>query len=340
MSSKNDMSKLNPENLEKSQSQSRSKSQSRSPSKPHSRSPSKSHSRSKSRSRSKPRSPSLSPLKDERKYILIGFFIHGGYGSGFTEKVDPHHAAKSLRTFRSTPKLMTFTNSSPGNIVLGDADGSDNTKLKNFFKINSNTNLMANTNQNENKKDQDQIIAKNFLNYAKNGLATLPTNPRNDLEIYRKTKTAEKKYVSRNSFILNNKVGIGHTFPNKSFTTDDPSADAANMDSWGIFIFNNNCGIEPGTRIEELFPDMAYNTITNEDGDDIGIQYYLKDIEYNLTIKYGLSPEDYLFLFDFTCSVIKEETNPRTIRSFSRQIAKDFGFGKKRNNKRTKKNKK
>ena len=95
-----------------------------------------------------------------------------------------------------------------------------------------------------------------------------------------------------------------------------------------------------GMRIEELFPDMAYNTITNEDGDDIGIKYYLKDIEYNLTIKYGLTPEDYLFLFDFTCSVIKEETNPRTIRSFSRQIAKDFGFGKKRTNKRTKKNKK
>ena len=334
MSSKNDMSKLNPENLEKTHP--------RSPSKPHSpsKSPSKSKSKSKSKPRSKPRSPSLSPLKDERKYIFIGFFIHGAYGSGFTEKVDPYHAAKSLRTFRSTPTLMTFTNSSPGNIVLGDADGSDNTKLVNYFKINSNMNLMADTNQNENKKDQDQIIAKNFLNYSKNGLATLPTNPRNDLEKYRKSKTAEKKYVSRNSFILNNKVGIGHTFPNKSFTTDDPSADAANMNSWGIFIFNNNCGIEPGTRIEELFPDMAYNTITNEDGDDIGIKYYLKDIEYNLTIKYGLTPEDYLFLFDFTCSVIKEETNPRTIRSFSRQIAKDFGFGKKRNNKRTKKNKK
>ena len=331
MSSNNDITELNPEDLEKSQSHPRSKSRSFSP--PHSPSFSPPH----SPSFSPPHSPSFSPLQDERKYIFIGFFIHGAYGSGFTEKVDPYHAAKSLRTFRSTPKLMTFTNSSPGNIVLGNADGSDNTKLKNFFKTNSIMNLMAGTNQNENKKDQDQIIAKNFLNYSKNGLATLPTNPRNDLEIYRKTKTAEKKYVSRNSFILNNKVGIGYTFPNKSFTTDDPSADAANMDSWGIFIFNNNCGIEPGTRIEELFPDMAYNTITNEDGDDIGIKYYLKDIEYNLTIKYGLTPEDYLFLFDFTCSVIKEEPNPRTIRSFSRQIAKDLGFGIKRTKKRNKK---
>ena len=331
MNSKNDMSKLNQENLEKSPSRSKPRSPSRSPS--------KSKSQSKSKSRSKPRSPSLSPLKDERKYIFIGFFIHGGYGSATQQyKVDPY-AAKSLRTFRSTPKLMTFTNSSPGNVVLGNADGSDNTKLVNYFKTNSNTNLMADTNQNENKKDQDQIIAKNFLNYAKNGL-TIVGNPRDDLERFRKTKKIEEKFVSRNSFILNNKVGIGYTFPNKSFSTTDPSANEANMNSWGIFIFNNNCGIEPGTRIEELFPDMVYNTITNEDGEDIGIRYYLKDIEYNLTIKYGLSDEDYLFLFDFTCSMITGETNPRVIRSLSRQVAKDFGFGKKRGNKRTKKNKK
>ena len=45
-----------------------------------------------------------------------------------------------------------------------------------------------------------------------------------------------------------------------------------------------------------------------------------------------------MFCFDYTCSVIDEETNPRIIRSFSRQVAKDFGFdnetGKKRNGNR------
>jgi hypothetical protein len=230
---------------------------------------------------------------------------------------------------------MTFINSSPGNVVLSEADGSENTKLTNYFKTNSDINLMADANQNA--KDQDQIIAENFLNYARNGLATLQTNPRDDLERYRKTNKIEKKYVCRNSFICNNKVGIGHTFPNKTFSTNDPSADEANMDSWGIFIFNNNCGIEPGTRIEELFPDMAYNTITNEDGEDIGIRFSLTDIEYNLTMKYGLTHQDYLFLFDYSCSIFTGETNKRNIRSWGKQVAKDFGFrgGKRSGSKRS-----
>ncbi len=283
-------------------------------------------------------SPSPSPVTPpmQPKYILIGFFIHGGYGDKATQscKVDPH-AAKSLKTFNSTPKLMTFTNSSPGNVVLGNADGSDNTKLKNYFKTNGHMNLITDTNQNA--KDQEQIIANNFLTYSKNGLATLTSNPRDDLEHYRKTKKIEEKYICRNSFICNNKVGIGHTFPNKTFSTNDPSTDEANMDSWGIFIFNNNCGIEPGTRIEELFPDMTDNTIINEDGEDIGIQYSLQNIEYKLTIEYGLSHEDYLFLFDYSCSIFTGETNKRNIRSLGRQVAKELGFGKKRTNKLSKK---
>ena len=105
----------------------------------------------------------------EPKYIFIGFFTHGTYHEVSTKPYrENEHASKSIKTFRSTPKLMTFTNSSPGNIVLGEADGSDNTKITNYFKTNSDINFMTDT-----AKDQDKIIAESFLNYSKNGLATL-----------------------------------------------------------------------------------------------------------------------------------------------------------------------
>jgi hypothetical protein len=224
---------------------------------------------------------------------------------------------------------MTFTNSSPGNVVLGEADGSDNTKLVNFFKTNSNINLLTDTNQ--------DIIAKNFLTYSKNGLATLNSNPRDDLESFRKNKKIEEKYVPRNSFICNNKVGISRTFINKSFSTSNPSSDEANMDSWGVFIFNNNYGIEPGTRIEKILPDLPQEFITNEDGDDIGFRFHLHDIIIHLGRNYDITDEDYLFLFDYSCSKFIEERNPRLNRDWGRQIAKDSGFGKKRSNKRSKK---
>jgi len=269
------------------------------------------------------------------KYIFIGFFTHGAYNEWTTQpyKVN-EHASKSIKTFRSTPKLMTFTNSSPGNIVLGDGNGSDNTKMTNYFKTNSHVNFMTDTNQNA--KNQDKIIAESFLNYSKDGLATLTTNPRDDLEHAKKTKTIAEKYVRRNSFICTNKVGIGYTFPNKSFSTADPSADAANMDSWGIFIFNNNCGIEPGTRIEELLPEMTREIIT-EDDEEIGLRFHLEHIISALENKYRLTSEDYLFLFDYSCSIFSGRYNSRIIRSWGRQVAKDFGFGKKRTNKRTNK---
>jgi len=281
-------------------------------------------------------SPLPSPIQDERKYICIGFFVHGGYGkSARPYKVDPH-ASKSIWPFRSTPKLMTFTNSSPGNVVLGEADGSDNTKLTNYFKTNSDINLMADTNQNA--KDQDQIIAENFLNYARNGLATLQTNPRDDLERYRKTNKIEKKYVCRNSFICNNKIGISHTFPNKTFATNDPPINSVNMDSWGIFIFNNNCGIEPGTRIEELLPEMTPEYITDEDGEDIGVRFSLSDIIFHLEIKYKLTSKDYLFLFDYTCSIFNTEITPqinkRLERSLGREVFQTLGFDNKTGKKR------
>ena len=123
------------------------------------------------------------------------------------------------------------------------------------------------------------------------------------------------------------------------------------MSSWGVFIFNNNCDIEPGTRIEELLPDMPQEYLTNEDGEDIGIRISLYNIITHLERNYHLTDEDYLFFFDYTCSTFTEETNPRVKRSWGRQITKDSGFGKrskmklskmkrsqKRPNKRTQKN--
>lgn len=280
--------------------------------------------------------PPPPPLQDEQKYICIGFFIHGGYGkSAQPYRVHPH-ASKSLKSFKSTSKIMIITSSSPGNVVLSAADGSENTKLTNYFITNSNINLMADTNQNT--KDQDQIIAENFLNYSRNGLATLETNPRDDVEHYRKTNKVDERYVCRNSYICNNKVGIGHTFPNKTFSTSDPPTDPANMDSWGIFIFNNNCGIEPGTRIEEELPEMSPEIITDEDGEEIGVRFSLNDIIFRLEMKYGLSREDYLFLFDYTCSIFNREIipsrNKRLERSLGREVFNIFNFGNETGKKR------
>jgi hypothetical protein len=269
-----------------------------------------------------------SPLQDEQKYMLAVFCAHGAYNkSALPYRVHPH-ASKSLQTFKSTPKLMTFTNSSPGNVVLANADGSDNTKLTDYFKKHDNINLMANTNQNT--KNQDQIIAENFLNYSKSALATLTTNPRDDLEIYRKNKKIKPEYACRNSYICNNQVGIGHTFLNKIFSTNDPPTDLENMDSWGIFIFNNNCGIDPGTRIEDLLTEMPREDITDDDGEDIGVQFRLDHIIKHLTNKYELTNKDYLFLFDFTCSIFCQDINPtknkRLERSFGREAFDVLGF--------------
>ena len=86
---------------------------------------------------------------------------------------------------------------------------------------------------------------------------------------------------------------------------------------------------------------MSPEIITNEDGEDIGLRFRLDDIIRRLENKYSLTREDYLFLFDFTCSIFTQDINPtgnkRLQRSFGRQIAKEFGFGIKRTKKRTNK---
>jgi hypothetical protein len=267
-----------------------------------------------------------SPLQDEQKYMLVVICAHGAYNRRAGPYRENPHASKSLQILKSTPKLMTFTNSSPGNVVLADADGSDNAKLTDYFKKHRDINLMADTNQNT--KNQDQIIAENFLNYSKDALTTLTTNPRDETEKYRKINP---EYVCRNSYICNNQVGIGHTFLNKIFSTNDPPTDSKNMDSWGIFIFNNNVDIKPGTRIEDLLPDMEPEDITDDDGKDIGVIFNLNDIIRHLTKKYNLTDKDYLLLFDYSCSIFCKDINPteskRLVRSLGRQAYAVLGFG-------------
>ena len=143
--------------------------------------------------------------------------------------------------------------------------------------------------------------------------------------------------MCRNSFICDNKIGISHSFPNKTYTTTDRPTHTNVGHNWGIFIYNNNCGIEPGTRIEELLPEMPQDYIYDKDDEEIGIRLSLDNIIKYLGRNYDITDEDYLFLFDYTCSIFIEETNPRVKRSWARQISKDLGFGIKRTKKRNKK---
>jgi hypothetical protein len=284
------------------------------------------------------------PSPGQPKYIFIGFFVHGEYnGSARPHSITPH-ASKSMWIFDSVPKLMTFMNCSPGNVLIGETGDGDNTRLTNYFKTNSNNNFMANINQNANDEDQDQIIAKNFLTHVKSGLKEISLNPRDNIEKYKIDNKTDND-VCRNSYICNNQVGISHTFINKTFTTKDPVTGVP-PEHWGIFIYNNNCGIEPGTNIESI-SGMPKYYVTHKNGN--GYDFYLSGIVSTLQNKYGLTDKDYLFLFDYTCSKFKREViEPNDLRGLRREgnnVAKAFGFtGKKRKGtrggkKKTQKNK-
>jgi hypothetical protein len=293
-----------------------------------------------------------SPLQTEPKYIFIGFFVHGEYNeSARPHKVHPH-AAETFQVLESTPTLMTFMNCTPGNVLIGEAGGGDNTRLTNYFKTNSGINLM--TVPEDQDQDQDQVIAENFLTYAKDGLATLQTNPRDKIEKY-KTKNKTDIDVCRNSYICNNQVGISHTFINKTYTTQYPELGIPPED-WGIFIYNNNCGIEPGTNIESIL-GMPKHYVKNKNDDGHGYDFYLSGIVSTLQNRYKLTDKDYLFLFDYTCSkftrTVIDPDDKRGTRGHGNNVAKALGFiptktGKKRErgggkrlkggNKKTKKN--
>jgi hypothetical protein len=286
--------------------------------------------------------PQPPPSQRQPKYIFIGFFLHGSYGLASQPYKVNEHASISIRPFVSTPKLFTFINCAPGNVLIGEDDGNDNAKLTKYFRTNSKINIIDTDNQTAKKQSQDNKIAENFLNYVKSGLGKLRLNPRDFIETYKKENPKDVD-VCRNSLICNNKVGISHTFANKTFSTEN-SPMGISPEDWGIFIYNNNCGIPYGTNIESM-PDMpAYSLMVERKV--IGMSFDLNDIISTLTDLFGLTDKDYLFLFDYTCNIFAKTVNStkssRTTRNIGNRLPKILGFGrrKKVSKKRTRKLKK
>ena len=270
--------------------------------------------------------------KRQPKYIFIGILVHGGFGRAAQPRKATAHASTSIQTFRSVPKLMTIMNCAPGNVLIGTDNGVDNTELTTYFNANSNIDMTKIEEHTE--KTDDQIISDNFLTYVQSGLKQLKLDPRDRIEKFKK-ENPEDIDVCRNSLICSNRVGISHTFANKSFSTDNQ---IGSRRSWGIFIYNNNVGIQSGRNIQDMIP---HSILSNEDGEDVGVEFHLADIISTLTRQYQLTEEDYLFLFDYSCSKFERPINPtkdeRLLRRLGNDVASKFGFGKKkRTKKRTK----
>jgi len=284
-----------------------------------------------------PKSPLHSQTKREPKYIFLSFLSHGGFGRASNPYRANKHASVSLKTLHSVPKLMTYMNCSPGTSLIGETGGEDNVKLADFFKSNSDYDMIDISEYYHPKaKTDEQLLSYNFLEYMNFALDNLPMRPRNRTEKYR-IENPKDIDVCRNSFICNDKVGISHRFPNKSFSTDNPSIHTKPGENWGVFIYNNNCGIKPGTDIESI-NEIKRDTIKNKDGNDIGLDFSLEDIITGLTNKYGLTEDDYLFLFDYSCNTfgknsINQQNDPRLIRRLGRSVTSDFGLGKRKTRK-------
>ena len=274
------------------------------------------------------------------KYIVIGFFLHGSFGSAAEPYQSNPYASTSIRSFNSVPKLMTIMNCAPGNSLISAYYGIDNVILTNYFYENSEIDITAI--EEETSKPHDRAISNNFLKYVNSGLSRLELNPRDRIEKFKKENPKDVD-VCRNSLICNNKVGISHTFANKTFSTEN-SPMGISPEDWGIFIYNNNCGIPYGTNIESM-PDMpAYSLMVERKV--IGMSFDLNDIISTLTDLFGLTDKDYLFLFDYTCNIFAKTVNStkssRTTRNIGNRLPKILGFGrrKKVSKKRTRKLKK
>ena len=282
------------------------------------------------------------PKKRQPKYIFIGFLLHGGFGSAAEPYQATAHASTSIRTFHSVPKLMTIMNCAPGNVLIGEDGGVDNVILTDYFNENSDIDMMEI--EEHATKTPDQILSDNFLKYVQTGLKQLKLDPRDRTEKFKKENPKDVD-VCRNSLICSNRVGISHTFANKSFSTENPLAPG---DSWGIFVYNNNVDIRPGRNIKRMIP---HSILSNKDGVDVGLEFHLADIISSLTDEYELTKDDYLFLFDYSCSKFEKSINPtkdeRLLRRLGNAARADFGLGKrsskkrpnkKRRNKRSQKN--
>jgi hypothetical protein len=236
-----------------------------------------------------------------------------------------------MKTHHSVPKLMTFMNCSPGGSLIGETGGRDNVILADYFKSSADFDIMDV--QGPKAKTQDQLIAINFLGYMNSGLDELRMRPRDRTERF-KIKNPSDIDVCRNSFICDGKVGISHRFPNKSFSTNDPSIHTTPGENWGIFVYNNNCNIEPGTDISTI-KEIQHFRLKNKEGAVVGLEFDLEDIISGLTKKYELTDDDYLFLFDYSCNNFSTKNinpgdDPRTIRRLGRSVTSDLGFGKKK----------
>jgi hypothetical protein len=239
-----------------------------------------------------------------------------------------------METLHSVPKLMTYMNCSPGTSLIGQDGGMDNVVLANYFKGSSDFDMMDISEFYHPKaKTYEQLLSYNFLDYMNSALDELDMRPRNRTEKF-KIENPKDIDVCRNSFICNDRVGISHRFPNKSFSTDHPSTYTIPGEDWGVFIYNNNCGIKPGTDIQSINEIKRYE-IKDKEGNVIGLDFDLADIISGLTKKYELTEDDYLFLFDYSCNnfstkSINLNNDPRTIRRLGRSVTSDFGLGKKK----------
>jgi len=239
-----------------------------------------------------------------------------------------------MKTHHSVPKLMTFMNCSPGNSLIGETGGQDNVVLADYFKRSSDFDILDVSDLKvSNTKTEEKIISQSFLGYMKSALDELEMRPRNRTEWFKSLEPTDID-VCRNSFICNDRVGISHRFPNKSFSTNDVPIHNTPGKNWGVFIYNNNCGIEPGTDVSKI-KEIQHFTLKNKDGKVEGLDFDLADIISGVTEKYGLTEDDYLFLFDYSCNNFSTKNinpgdDPRVIRRLGRNVTSDYGFGKKK----------
>jgi hypothetical protein len=287
-------------------------------------------------------------VKTEPKYIFFGVFAHGEYGTDAVQSSNSRYSSVTLTSVRSIPTLMTYLSCSPGNSLIGDHTGMDNILLTDFFEANGDVNLVKLPDDmpkiNDNGKTQDNLISFNLLDYINAALGQLPQDPRNRNERYRMQNPIDPD-IPRNNFICNGRIGISHTFPNKSFYTNQPPSGRSNRfditKNWGIFVYNNNCGIEPGTNIIDI-NEINKEPIDNN-GQITGLEFTLNDIISGLTRKYNLMETDYVFFMDYSCNNFNKGIQGDDRRSVTRlglSITRDFGFGGRKKNKRTKKNRK
>uniref|UniRef100_A0A6C0I6U7 Uncharacterized protein n=1 Tax=viral metagenome TaxID=1070528 RepID=A0A6C0I6U7_9ZZZZ len=288
-----------------------------------------------------PHSP-ISPKK-QKKYLFLCFFTHGVYGRAAQPYNANPHASVNIKTFHSVPKLMTYLSCSPGSSLLGAAGGSDNIILADYFRRNGDFDMLDKTDYEEPSykiKTTDQMLSHNYLGYINTAFDNLEIRPSHRTERFKITNPTDVD-VCRNSFICDNKIGIGHNFPNKTYSTTDRPTHTNVGHNWGIFIYNNNCGIKPGTSIQNI-ETIDKEVVEDEEGFITGLIFTLENIIKGLTQEFGLTEDDYLFLFDYSCNnfgtkYINPKDDQRVIRRLGRSISKDFGFGKRKKNKGTRK---